>query len=291
MNFNISLTPCVLKKMMNEYLYYNPNLYNEVTRHKINFNEKIGELYRECLGEICFQQWFASGLNFNFLKENTLPNQTGKYYINHQILKEEKILLDCFLNPMTNLDEKIIITDIFKNKLKQLEIISSNDLIDLSKNHILNTYRLPQASVELRKNSSCINFVQYLSKFFKETDEVILEEPYFYQNRDRFEKYFLSKIPKKSSIIIYTYPHNTNINLIKTYLMSAKYKDYNVELYSVLNYQDIHARRIITKNYEISLDKGLANFKMNNKMTRTIYSIAKRNKPYNIIEATKITMT
>lgn len=144
-----------------------------------------------------------------------------------------------------------------------ITILSTIDILDESKENLLNNYRLPIIGKRIGAGESCESLSEWFSRFLKTESEFEIIDGYIYQNRFNFYLYFLRHIPRGSKIRISTLEDIDNRLMavtIKAAFTNPPFNSWKIEISIIPNKKEQHARNIITNKYFIVIDKGMRIF-------------------------------
>ncbi|NUU61257.1 hypothetical protein [Paenibacillus agri] len=165
---------------------------------------------------------------------------------------EDKILMSELLN------------DFEKEKLENEMSISSfnsTEILDENKPTILNHYKIPIFKrVPQGENSFALS--KWLGRFLKNEKEITIIDNFLYENSINFYNYVIKYIDKDANIKLITMVNNRNTeaNIINKF-KSSPFDLWNISEIHIVNMKrEQHARNILTENYIIMIDKGMAVF-------------------------------
>lgn len=183
--------------------------------------------------------------------------------------------LDILLNLTLIGTDKIVFSDLLTNLdigLSALGILQMNQQRILNKveNNSYNSYRFPIIRKRIQNGESSVDLSNWLSKIIKDEMNITIIDPYIYANRQNLKTLFLNHVAPNATIKIYTtLNRNTRIGSVRRTLTNADlstefshadYSTWTMEVYTMPQGEQ-HARNILTNQYYIHLEKGLAIFK------------------------------
>jgi len=145
-----------------------------------------------------------------------------------------------------------------------LNVYKIQDIIDHSKNNILNDYRLPIVRKRVKTGDNSPGLSVWLSRFLRTENNLEIIDNYIFQEASNFLHYFLIHVPIGANIKIYTMLDNgVSGEQIKRRFKINAFKNWNIDVFIYTDKKEQHARNILTDNYFINIDKGMRVFGRN----------------------------
>lgn len=184
---------------------------------------------------------------------------------------------DDYLEILLNLtiigEDKVVFSDLLTtmdNSLAALKILQMNQIriLNRSQSNYYNSYRFPILRKRVENGDSATDLSNWLARIIKTETDITIIDPYIYSSVGNLKMLFLSHVPNGATIKIYTALYHTRVGSRRRMLTNGDlitefshtdYAAWNMEVY-VIPTQGQHARCILTNNYFIHLEKGLAIF-------------------------------
>ncbi|ASR45783.1 hypothetical protein B4V02_03250 [Paenibacillus kribbensis] len=273
MNLEVTICPSLLEKCFDGFsdAFHENILLKEIKRRKIVIHQEIEDIYEDYIRlnrPELFDLYatFVSSIlnNENYSKlidefnENAIVNSIFPHSKNNVVIcsicndTKDRILLSELINS-TEKSELV--------KKLNINTFSSVDILDEKKSTILNLYKIPIYK-RIPRGANSSNLSEWLGRFLLEEKEITIIDNYLYENSDNFYKYVLSKIDVSASVKLITKLNGkiTERDIINKF-KAAPFSSWNInEINIVSGKREQHARNIITENYLIMIDKGMAAF-------------------------------
>lgn len=246
-------------------------LIDELKRRMIVFHSDLEDIYegyfkanRADLIDIYYS--FVSSILYNAKHAKLLDDYSEDSKLNAMFAgdKNSRVLA----NVCNSTEDRIILSGLISATLtKELEkdhsiyTYTSMDIVDTKKNTILNQYRLPLFK-RIPQGANSMELGKWLGRFLKFEKEITVIDNHLYENADNFYNYFLNHVDNSTRIKIITkLGHGITSSDIINKFKSPPFTSWNIdEIHLIRAKRQQHARNIITDNFIILIDKGMAVF-------------------------------
>jgi hypothetical protein len=229
-------------------------------KRKILLHEDLENEYERYIEEnypelVDFYQDFIKHIIIDGENLKIIDEYSEKY---KKIADYEGLLLD-----LCNVSlDKIILSELdFSSVTHPFCTLTSQDIIDKTKDNIYNSYSLPILRKVVKSRESSVRLSKWISRFWVDQRDFTIVDNYIYENKDNFYEYVLKKIHKDSQIRIITAVNRGNNKLgIENCFKNHPFNQWNIQVDFIKSKRDQHAREIITEKYYIEIEKGFAVF-------------------------------
>ncbi|WP_435164475.1 hypothetical protein [Paenibacillus glycanilyticus] len=252
-------------------VFGNNILLNEIKRRRIVLHDELIDIYEEYF-RVTRSDYFDLFSTFlSAILNNEKYSEIIDDYVDEPVVhmlfphsRKDRVLA----NICNNTRDKLLLSNTIeaypKSELeKRLNIKTYNaaDIIDIKKSTILNSYKIPIFKRVARGGNSS-NLSSWLGRFLLNEDEITIIDNYLYENSDNFYNYILNHIDNQANIKLITKLNGrTTENDLINKFMAPPFNSWNItEILVVSGKREQHARNIVTNNYIIMIDKGMAVF-------------------------------
>lgn len=240
----------------------------QIKRRKITFcielEEKILEYFDKNEPEFkqVYQDYVTSLIN----------DEEHAFYLNNYTKDPliDSITTDEYLNTLLNVafqtEDKIVFSqllDTYKSQACQYElnIMNKNDILDRSKDTILNRYTMSRVrEFSTADQISSLSISIWLARFWKNEKNFTIIDSYIIKHKDSFKKYVLDYIPNGANVNIYTLrDKQRNSDFINAF-KNHDFSSWNIDIFIYESKTENHDRCIITDNYHIQINNLLGAF-------------------------------
>jgi len=245
-------------------------LWQELQRNRLSISIPLMEFYQKRFEEKhpellqVYQYWMAANINdaerFNFVDNIYEENPTIKKWA----MGDD--YLNILLNTTYSTEDRIVLTEILNNMGFDAEPLgihrmNSHLILDREANTYYNSYRFPILRKRIEAGESSFELSRWLSRIIRHERKFTIIDNYVWQNINSLKQYFLPHVRKGAKIKIYTYlEKKRDIEDCVREFQKQEYRKWDIRIFLVTDKRDQHARNILTENYFINLDKGLAIF-------------------------------
>ncbi|MCK4260294.1 MAG: hypothetical protein KAX49_15060 [Halanaerobiales bacterium] len=277
------------------------NLMEEIKRRKIIVNFDLEAYWRNFFEEECpellsFYETFLSDFvlyadDCELLERYIVSDKANQHFDDNDDYK--KLLY----NICSSTKDKILFTELMDNLINsiqnEVDIYNVARILDQVEEHALNLYRLPIVNKQIVRGDSNVALSNWLKRFIESEMDLIICDNYVCENEDNLLNYILVHIPNGSKIKVYTLDpclknNRMNEKDIKDLFLKAPFASWDFEVHLVGNKKDNHSREIVTNDYIINLDKGLATFGRMGKTDQSVININYNNNSYIVPKSRKI---
>ncbi len=242
-------------------------------------------------------QDFISSLAYCDSDCEILPHYLVSNIVN-QLFDDNDDYKKLLYNISSSTKDKMLFTELMDNLINsiqsEVDIYNVARIFDRVEEHALNLYRLPIVNKQIIPGECSVALSNWLKKFIEGETDLKICDNYVCENKDNLLDYILVHIPNGSKIKVYTLDpchkkySKMNEQDIKDLFLKYPFSSWNFEVYLVENKKDNHSREIVTNDYIINLDKGLATFGRWGKTAQSVININGNNNSYIVPKSRKI---
>ncbi|NFE95944.1 hypothetical protein FDF12_07490 [Clostridium botulinum] len=245
-------------------------IFDRIKQHSVNLNYELEEKYEEYFRNnrpelLCSYQDFIKNMTYSS-EGAKIIDSLNQYSEVDKITDEE--YYNILISTCYSTKDKILMSDkcdTFITDLKNIgiEVVKSNQMLDVNDSNIINSYSLPITGKKICHGLSSEEVSKWIGRFLEDETDIEIIDGYIYQNAYNFYNYFLKYIKHGSNLKIYTFLDKIVEDDIISEFTSERYKYWNIEIFIFQSKKQQHARNIFTNKYYIHLEKGMAIFGRN----------------------------